>query len=56
MQEASDDLDKLLKEVRRTINDNDQFLQLLMNDSTDVEDEPESSEEGAGGEEEFEEL
>lgn len=56
MPEAPDDLDKLLSEVRKTIHDNDQFLQLLMDDTADVEDESENSEEEVEKGEDYEEL
>ena len=46
----------VLSEVRKTIHENDQFLQLLMDDSTDVEEDSDSSEEEAERGEDYEEL
>lgn len=58
MDEAPDDLEKLLTDVRKTISENKQFLEKLMDET--IEDEPEpASEDDAGGmavKENFEEL
>lgn len=53
-----DDLDKLLSDVRKTIKDNQQFLQGLVDETVDLGTDPESGEENSEGEggEEFEEL
>jgi hypothetical protein len=58
MSEEPDDLDKLLSDVRKTIKDNQQFLQGLVDETVDVGIELESAEENREGEdgEEFEEL
>jgi hypothetical protein len=54
MPTGPDDLDALLMEVRKTITDNKQFLDKLVDEETEVdsEDEPEV----AVSEEDFEEL
>jgi hypothetical protein len=54
MADVADDLEKLLLDVRRTISDNKQFLEKLIDESVDddSEDEPEAKE----VEEDFEEL
>ena len=49
-----DDLDKLLADVRKTISDNKQFLDKLVDES--VEDDSEDESETATVEEDFEEL
>lgn len=58
MSAEPDDLDKLLNAVRKTIHDNQQFLQGLVDETvdvgTDLENGEENSEVEAG--EEFEEL
>ena len=58
MSAEPDDLDKLLSDVRKTIKDNQQFLQGLVDETLDVGTDPESGEENREGEdgEEFEEL
>jgi hypothetical protein len=56
MPEVTDDLEKLLSDVRKTINDNKQFLQVLVDDATDVSEDPDNTgDEGEAGDE-FEEL
>lgn len=50
----ADDLEKLLSEVRKTISDNKQFLEKLVDES--VEDDSGDDPEVAAGEEAFEEL
>jgi hypothetical protein len=54
MAETPDELEKLLSEVRKTISDNKQFLEKLVDEAIEVdsEDEPET----VAGEEDFEEL
>ena len=54
MSTAPDDLETLLSEVRKTINDNKHFLEKLVDDEIEVDsdDEPEN----VAAEEEFEEL
>lgn len=54
MMEAIDDLEKLLAEVRKTISDNDQFLERLVDEAIEVDSDSEP--EIVFGEEEFEEL
>lgn len=54
MTEALDDLEKLLMEVRKTISDNKNFLEKLVDEAIEVESDSDS--EVAVGEEEFEEL
>lgn len=49
-----DDLDKLLADVRKTISDNKQFLDKLVDES--VEDDSEDESETVTVEEDFEEL
>jgi len=49
-----DDLDKLLADVRKTISDNRQFLEKLVDEA--VEDDAEDETEAVAAEEEFEEL
>ena len=49
-----DDLDKLLADVRKTISDNKQFLEKLVDES--VEDDSEDESETAAVVEDFEEL
>jgi len=54
MSTVTDDLETLLLEVRKTISDNKQFLDKLVDEAIEVdsEDEPEA----LAGEEDFEEL
>lgn len=54
MAEAPDDLEKLLTDVRKTICDNNLFLEKLLGEATDVDSEDDS--EVVAGEEDFEEL
>ena len=54
MADAPDDLDKLLTDVRRTISDNKQFLERLVDEAIEVD--TESVPEAVAGEEDFEEL
>jgi hypothetical protein len=54
MAESPDDLEKLLMEVRKTISDNKQFLDKLVDEA--IEDDPEDESEVVVAEEEFEEL
>jgi hypothetical protein len=54
MAEATDDLDKLLSDVRKTISENNQFLEKLVDES--VEDDSEGETEAISVEEDFEEL
>jgi len=54
MTDVPDDLEKLLVDVRKTISDNRQFLEKLVDES--VEDESEDETETKVGEEDFEEL
>jgi len=49
-----DDLDKLLADVRKTITDNKQFLEKLVDEA--VEDDAEDEAEAVTAEEDFEEL
>lgn len=58
MSAEPDDLDKLLTDVRKTIHDNQQFLQGLVDETVDVGTDQERVEETGEGEEgeEFEEL
>lgn len=58
MSAEPDDLDKLLNAVRKTIHDNQQFLQGLVDETVDVGTDLENGEENSEGEagEEFEEL
>ena len=51
---APDDLEKLLTEVRKTITDNKQFLDKLLDEAIEVESD--DSPEAVNGEEDFEEL
>ena len=54
MADVADDLEKLLSDVRKTISDNKQFLEKLVDEAIEVdsEDEPEA----VSAEEDFEEL
>ncbi|MFZ2950631.1 MAG: hypothetical protein WA003_14240 [Desulfuromonadaceae bacterium] len=54
MADETDDLEKLLAEVRKTISDNKQFLEKLVDEAIEVdsEDDPDA----ASGEGSFEEL
>lgn len=54
MAEASDDLEKLLTDVRRTISDNKLFLEKLADEAIEVDSEDDS--ETVTGEGDFEEL
>ena len=54
MAETSDDLEKLLLEVHKTIIDNKQFLAKLLDEAIEVDSEDDS--ESEAGEENFEEL
>ena len=54
MTDVPDDLEKLLVDVRKTISDNRQFLEKLVDES--VEDESENELEAKDVEEDFEEL
>jgi hypothetical protein len=54
MAETPDDLEKLLAEVRKTISDNRQFLEKLVNEA--IEGDAEDDSEAVAGEEDFEEL
>jgi hypothetical protein len=54
MSSVPDDLDKLLADVRKTISDNKQFLEKLVDEA--VEDDPEDETEAVTVEEDFEEL
>ena len=54
MAEAPDDLENLLTEVRKTISDNKQFLEKLIDETIEVDAEDNS--ETVAGEEDFEEL
>ena len=54
MADMADDLDKLLADVRKTISDNKQFLDKLVDD--EVEDDSEDEIEAVTFEEDFEEL
>lgn len=55
MRETAGDLEKLLSDVRKTIQDNQNFLQVLANDAADVNSGLDSSDEESEVEE-FEEL
>lgn len=54
MADAADDLEKLLADVRKTISDNKQFLEKLVDEA--VEDDSEDESEALAVEEDFEEL
>ena len=54
MTDASDDLDKLLADVRKTITDNKQFLEKLVDEAIEVDSENDS--EAVADEGDFEEL
>lgn len=54
MADAADDLEKLLLDVRRTISENKQFLEKLVDET--IEDDPGDEVEVAAVDEEFEEL
>jgi hypothetical protein len=54
MADVTDDLDKLLADVRKTISDNRQFLEKLVDEK--VEDDAGSEAEAKSVEEDFEEL
>jgi hypothetical protein len=54
MADVADDLEKLLAEVRKTISDNKQFLEKLVDET--VEDDARGETEAAAAEEDFEEL
>jgi hypothetical protein len=54
MADTPDDLEKLLTEVRKTIRDNRQFIETLIDDAIEVE--AEDDPEAAADEEDFEEL
>ncbi len=54
MAETPDDLDKLLTDVRRTISDNKQFLERLVDEATEVD--TEIVPEVVAAEDDFEEL
>lgn len=54
MAETTDDLDKLLTDVRKTISDNKLFLEKLVDET--VEDDSESEQETVASEDDFEEL
>ena len=54
MAEVPDDLEQLLMEVRKTITDNKQFLEKLMDEEIEVDSENDS--EALAGGEDFEEL
>jgi hypothetical protein len=54
MADEAGDLEKLLSDVRKTISDNRQFIERLVDES--VEDDSEDGVETVAGEEEFEEL
>ena len=54
MAEVADELEKLLSEVRRTISDNKQFLEKLVDET--VEDDLKDETEAAPVNEDFEEL
>jgi hypothetical protein len=55
MRETAGDLEKLLSDVRNTIQDNQKFLQILASDAADVNTGLDSSDEESEREE-FEEL
>jgi hypothetical protein len=54
MAQETDDLEKLLADVRKTICDNKQFLEKIIDEEVEVDTEDET--ETAPSEEEFEEL
>jgi hypothetical protein len=54
MADVADDLEKLLADVRKTISDNKQFLEKLVDEA--VEDDSEDETEALTVEEDFEEL
>jgi len=54
MADVADDLEKLLSDVRKTISDNKQFLEKLVDES--VEDDSDDETEDMTAEEDFEEL
>ena len=54
MADVADDLEKLLADVRKTISDNKQFLERLVDEA--VEDDSEDETEAIAVEEDFEEL
>jgi hypothetical protein len=54
MSTVPDDLEALLTDVRKTINDNKQFLDKLVDEA--IETDPEEDSETVTGEEDFEEL
>jgi hypothetical protein len=54
MLDAPDELDKLVLEIRKTISDNRQFLEKLVDET--VEDDDEDQEDEASTAEDFEEL
>ena len=54
MADVADDLDKLLADVRKTISDNRQFLERLVDEK--VEDDARGEAEATSVEEDFEEL
>lgn len=54
MADAADDLEKLLLDVRKTISENKQFLDKLVDET--VEDDAENETEPTAEEEDFEEL
>ncbi len=58
MQEMADDLEMLLRDVKKNILDNSQFLQTLANDAVEVDDGKHQSDadEAAENEEDYEEL
>ncbi len=58
MSDTVSDLDKLLGDVRKTIQDNQQFLKALVADAVDDDDDvdDDKAEAGQAGEEEYEEL
>ena len=58
MQEKADDLEMLLRDVRKNILENHQFLRTLADDAVDVEDgkPPGDADEVAENGEDFEEL
>ena len=54
MADMADDLDKLLADVRKTISDNKQFIEKLVDEA--AEDDSEEESEAVIAEEDFEEL
>jgi len=54
MADVADDLEKLLLDVRRTISENKQFLEKLVDET--VEDDPRDETDATAVDEEFEEL